>query len=147
MNETTATSPETAEASPTPEPVTTRICVTGTPKGGKSTAAEPLAADLGVTARHTDELIDSHKWGEDSIEVASWFDAPGPWVIEGVTVARALRKWFAAHPGDAKPCDVVVLLEHPVQQLTKGQETMRKGIATVWAEVRPQLEARGVEIR
>lgn len=123
-----------------------RVVITGCPRAGKTTASEAIATELGVMARHTDALIETHKWGEDSIEVATWFDAPGPWVIEGVTCGRALRKWLASHP-DGKPCDVVHVLSEPRFALTKGQETMRKGTATIWAGIIGELAARGVEIR
>lgn len=129
-----------------PSPATTRVVLTGSPRAGKTTASEAIAAELGVVARHTDSLIDSHKWGEDSIEVATWFDAPGPWVVEGVTCVRALRKWLAAHP-HGKPCDVVQLHQRPHVELSKGQESMRKGIVTIWAGLLPELLLRGVEVR
>jgi hypothetical protein len=129
-----------------PPPAPERICVTGCPRAGKTTIAETLAAGTGAPPRHTDELIGKFAWGEDSVEVARWFDEPGPWVIEGCTVERALRKWMTTHP-EGKPCDVVVFIAEPVQELTKGQESLRKGIATRWPEIRAGLEARGVEIR
>jgi hypothetical protein len=123
-----------------------RVVLTGSPRAGKTELSASFAAELGVIAQHTDVLVGKLAWGEDSIEVATWFDAEGPYVIEGVTAERALRKWLDGHD-DGKPCDVVVMLAAPVVELTKGQETLRKGIATRWAATRPRLEARGVEIR
>jgi len=125
-----------------------RVAVTGSPRAGKTELSEALAAVLGVVARHTDELllrVPKLAWGEDSLEVMAWFDANGPWLIEGVTVERALRKWLDTH-SEGKPCDVVVYRAEPVIELTKGQEALRKGIATRWAQTLPRLEARGIAI-
>ena len=40
-----------------------------------------------------DDLIDTHEWSAASAEVARWLDDEGPWIIEGVAMSRALRKW------------------------------------------------------
>lgn len=147
----------------------TRICIAGGPRTGKTTLAGKIAADI-VTmecdscgwpaaehgcatpilgrviapVRHTDDLIHLG-WSEASAAAALWFDEPGPWIVEGVAVPRALRKWLASHPA-GKPCDVVYWLEDPHEELTPGQAAMTKGCATVWEEVADELHARGVEI-
>jgi len=142
------TTSEGVETAPPATPLDSRIVITGSPRAGKSVLAAALGAALSVEPRHTDELVGKLAWGEDSIEVARWFDAPGPWCIEGVTTVRALRKWLAAHAGDnEKPCDLVVYRAEPLEVLSKGQESMRKGCATIWAGITGALEARGVEIR
>lgn len=133
----------------------TRICIAGGPRTGKTTLAGTLferhdwphdAPDCdgcGVV-RHTDDLIQLG-WSEASAAAAEWFEYPGPWIVEGVAVPRALRKWLAAHP-EGKPCDVVYWLEEPHEERTPGQIAMANGCLTVWREVRPELERRGVEI-
>lgn len=118
-----------------------RIAIAGGPRCGKTT----LAASFGE-ARHTDDLIGSKDWSAASAEVATWFDADDPWIIEGVAVPRALRKWLIAHP-DGKPCDVVHWLITPHVPLTKGQLGMLRGCETVWREIVGELTRRGVEIR
>jgi broad-specificity NMP kinase len=121
-----------------------RIVIAGGPRRGKTTRALAIAERTGATVRHTDELVGKLPHGDDSAEVARWFNERGPWVVEGVTAARALRKWMAMHPG--KPCDRVVLMRDPVVKLTPGQITQSKGCDTVWREIEPQLAARGVEV-
>lgn len=130
-----------------------RICIAGWPRAGKTTLArdihertriDPDHDAVGVL-RHTDSTIDLG-WSEASAEVATWFDAPGPWIIEGVAVPRALRKWMAAHP-EGKPCDVVYWLAKPFLELTKWQQTMAKGCVSVWESIQRALVARGAEIR
>lgn len=121
-----------------------RILIAGGPKTGKTTLAARLAKELGVTPRCTDEVM-GMGWSESSAEAAKWLDAP-KYVIEGVACARALRKSLAANP-DGKPCDVLYMLTTPHAELTPGQSAMTKGIATVFSEIRWQLELRGVEIR
>lgn len=102
---------------------------------------------------HTDDLLSSapigalkrrEDWSGQSDEVARWFDRPGSWIVEGVTVPRALRKWLAAHPG--KPCDKIIWLTRPKVPRNKGQKAMADGCLTVWREVQFLLHERGVEM-
>ena len=124
-----------------------RIVIAGGPKCGKSTASEALGERLGVMrVRHTDDLIRSHKWSEASAEAATWLDMPGPWIVEGVAAVRALRKWMATASPVAKPCDVVLWLDAPHEELVLGQLSMLSGCETVWREVHPMLRERGVRI-
>jgi hypothetical protein len=124
-----------------------RVLITGGPRTGKTTLSESTARELGITAHHTDDLIGKLDWSAASAHVAEWMKTPGPWIIEGVAIPRALRKWLAAHP-DGKPADRIVFLENVKASipLTKGQAAMGKGLGTVWAEIMPELRARGVQI-
>lgn len=129
----------------------TRICITGGPRTGKTTLASDIercgvSAGLGTlqrparwVIRHTDDLIGSHDWSDASAEVARWFDTPGPWIIEGVAVSRALRKWHDQHPGEPPPVDQVIYLHTPYVTLSKGQGAMAKGVAKVHSEIEPWL--------
>jgi hypothetical protein len=125
---------------PTPH----RIVIVGGPQTGKSTFAHqprPFAAEV----RSSDELVGVLEWSEASAEVAHWFNDPGPWIIEGVATARALRKWLAVNPD--KPLNVVVvLMQKPFGELTKGQAAMGTGVATVWNEIAADVLARGAKV-
>lgn len=123
-----------------------RILIAGGPKAGKTTLANGLAAQGGVTLLHTDDLIDTHDWSSASDEVASWMSREGPWVIEGVAVPRALRKWLQANP-EGMPCELALWLSEPKERLTLRQSAMAKGCLTVWREVEQELRRRGVELR
>lgn len=118
-----------------------RVVIGGGPCTGKTQLSDHVASVLGVTARHTDDLIGQLEWSEASEEVARWMTEPGPWVIEGVATVRALRKALAT-PG--APCTILHWLTGPFLPLTKGQLAMTKGCETVLAGIRPELEARGV---
>lgn len=120
----------------------TRLVIAGVPKSGKTTLANSFVRPV---SRHSDDLIGARPWSWVSTEVATWFDAPGPWIIEGVAAVRALRKWLVAHP-TGKPCDRVIWLDFPWFALTHGQATMAKGCRTIWDGVRPALVARGVHV-
>lgn len=139
-----ATVPGPTEAPPAPpEPSPTgapRIAIGGGPRTGKTTIAE----SFGWPVRHTDDLIGKLEWSAASTEVARWMEAPGPWVIEGVAVARALRKALIMSP--RKPCDLLVWLTTPHVELTAEQATMGKGCDTVLGEIRDELVRRGVTI-
>ncbi len=123
-----------------------RILIAGGPRTGKTTFADRIAASTGLVARHTDDLVGRLDWSDASAEVARWMAEDGPWIIEGVAVPRAIRKWLAAHPGDAAPADVIVWLPASVVPRTPGQVAMAKGVETVWREVLPELRRRGVPV-
>jgi adenylate kinase family enzyme len=126
-----------------------RLLIAGVPRAGKTTLAKTIVRTLPCSLivmgpRSTDDLI-ALGWSAASERVATWFDAPGPWCIEGVAIPRALRKWFATHSA-GRPCDEIRWLGTPRVPLTSGQAAMAKACETVWDEVRPELERRGVRI-
>lgn len=138
-----------------------RICITGGPRTGKTTMAEhlfgahswphdvPNCDGCGVL-RHTDDLIEQCKhlgnkaWFEESRIASTWLDEPGPWIIEGVTVSRALRKWRDMHHGERPPVDRVIYLREPYEKLTPGQSTMAKGVRNVHDKIVSWLEQYGI---
>ena len=126
-----------------------RIVVVGGPRRGKSTYVRSLdlpryctdprslckEPEDGVTYL-PEEFAAKERWSDASQYIAdTWFAMPGPWVIEGVATARALRKWLAAH--DHPPCDRVVYFAaaHPLAKVTQGQERMALGVETVWRQI------------
>jgi hypothetical protein len=94
---------------------------------------------------HTDDLIGKLDWGQDSAEVARWFDRPGPWIVEGVTTVRALRKWLK-NTGTGAPCDEVYVLETPHQLLVPTQVSLRKQIMGQFEDIVGELAIRNVVI-
>lgn len=122
-----------------------RVLITGAPNTGKSQLAVELSAEV-VQAREADDLIDKSdpgNWSKVSQELADvWFQEPGPWVIEGVQVPRALRKWLEANPTGC-PCETIIWLHTPLQRLNTQQVAMLKGMVKVWAEIKNQLIDRG----
>lgn len=130
----------------------TRIAITGGPRTGKTTLGDILRVEemesgrrLAVPLRHTDDLIGKLEWSDASAEVARWMDAPGPWIIEGVAVSRALRKWREAHPGEPPPVDRVIYLSEPHVDTTPHQHAMAKGVRKVHDEIESWLAEHGVQ--
>lgn len=122
-----------------------RLVIVGGPRSGKTTIADSLLPS-GTKVRHTDDLMMTHDWSAASQHVADkWFTEPGPWVIEGVATARALRKWLASNPA-GRPCDFVLLLDGAWLELTRGQEVMRKGAFTVWKQIDNDVRVRGIPV-
>lgn len=118
-----------------------RILITGWPGSGKTTLAQEMGG-----GRSTDEVM-GLGWSESSAEVAKWFDSPGPWVIEGVAVPRAIRKWMKANPDKELPFDKIINLKSRHRPLDTKAYAMGKGIDTVWNEIRPQLGSVEIEER
>ncbi len=121
-----------------------RILITGPPGSGKSTLGEQLAAELHIPLRSTDDVIHLG-WSNASLEVAGWLNA-GSYIIEGVAVPRALRKWQWLHPNMPPPVDKVIWLSTPWKQLSDKQIAMGKGVVTVLDEIRWWLDKFKVEI-
>lgn len=126
-----------------------RIVIVGGPDTGKTTLAEKLSRETPFArVRSTDELIEQTDWsGVSRIVAEEWLEEPGPWVIEGVATARALRKWLQAHPDTGAPCDKVIVLAYPkVAEQKPGQVAMGKGVLTVFTQIAATLQERGVEV-
>lgn len=121
-----------------------KLLITGGPRTGKTTTALDLGQKHGVPVYHTDDAIPLG-WHAASTEVARWLaEKPGPWIIEGVAVPRALRKYLATHSGI--PCGQCIVLRTPHMTLTPRQMDIMQGMMTVMAEIEPELRQRGMEI-
>lgn len=120
-----------------------RIAIAGVPRSGKSTYGLQLAQATKYPLTHADDFI-AMGWSEASAEVARRLVTPGPYVIEGVAVMRALRKALEYGPG--MPCDRLHWFGEPRQAFTKGQASMAAADTKRFAELRPELEQRGVVI-
>lgn len=118
----------------------TRRIITGIPRSGKTSFSR-----LFDDTFHTDDLTTTHSWSGASSVIATMFDDPGSWTIEGVAAVRGLRKWLRAHT-DGTPADVVYYHGAPRVALTPGQAAMAKATGTIWSSIRPELERRGVTI-
>lgn len=104
------------------------------------------SAPLRFVVRHTDDLISTHEWSAASLEASRWIDEPGPWIIEGVALPRAIRKWLERNP-TGMPADVLYWSSMPRIPLTPGQSAMGKGCDTVWDAIRDEVARRGVKLK
>ena len=123
-----------------------RVLITGAPDTGKSNLAKELANNS-CPAREADDLIKTHTWSGASQELAEvWFSEPGPWIIEGVQIPRALRKWLKLNPTGC-PVETIIWLHTPLKPLEPQQVAMLKGMITVWKEIKTELlENRGQRV-
>lgn len=125
-----------------------RICITGGPRTGKTTLSHgyPLFSSAGVAKVRCDEFIDTMNWSEASAHIATLIAQPGPYIIEGVQVARALRK-LDLKRRTTKPCDrLIILRNEPFEPWNAGRARMAKGLDTVLDEILPDLRRLGVEV-
>jgi len=119
-----------------------RIIIVGGVNTGKTSLALRLKTERNIsTIRSTDSLIDLG-WSEASAAAALWFSEPGDWIIEGVAVPRALRKWLAANPNARLDAEIITL-HRPLKPLSKGQRAMTLGMHTVLREIAVSLKQRG----
>jgi hypothetical protein len=101
-----------------------KIVVTGPPLAGKSTLAVALSKVLNVPLLRTDALIEM-EWSAASEEVAKWLDRDGPWIIEGVTVPRAIRKWRRTWGDETPPpFDKAIVIPNSRLPQTSHQKAM-----------------------
>lgn len=120
-----------------------RILVSGGPRSGKTSLGKSLLAmcQEGTRLRSTDDLIGQLEWSEASQEVSRWMSEPGPWIIEGVAVERALRKWLAEN-GTTLPFDLWIVLLDPIVPLTARQAAMGKACETIRTGVLSEVNVR-----
>lgn len=122
-----------------------RTLITGAPRTGKTTMGM-FYAEQGIRHYCTDprDLCPAGVpgtpvglgWSECSQWVADkLLELPGPWVIEGVAVPRALRKWHAAHPDAPPPADRLIVLTEQHEALTARQDAMGVGLLAVLADL------------
>lgn len=123
-----------------------RTLIVGGPKTGKTSMGMRLASERGCRHLCTDpqDLCPAGvagapldlSWSENSLWVAQhWLELPGSWVIEGVAVPRALRKWQALHDGAPPPCDELIVLTEPHAALGAKQEQMTQALLGVVEEL------------
>lgn len=126
-----------------------RVVICGWPGSGKSELAKELGSKMGVTPMATDSISRTMDWSSASETISHWFDKEGPWIIEGVAVPRALRKWLARNTKGTTlpdvPFDRLFVLPHPNEEvrlkMKPGQITMGRGHDTVLRELNPWLDS------
>lgn len=121
------------------------ILIVGGPRIGKSTLSLKLCDALGIQTLHKSHDIEHLQWHESSTFASQWFDDPGDWIIEGVQMVRALRKWLDRNPGKPFDCDIIYLSK-PFVPLLPGQASMTKGVQTVFNEIERDVLRRGARI-
>jgi adenylate kinase family enzyme len=111
--------------------MTRRLIILGGPHVGKTTLAKRLKDELGIAnTKHSDD-IKHLSWSESSEFASGWFNESGDWIIEGVQMARALRRWLKANSDKLLDVDIIKL-NQPFDELIQGQLSMAKGIETVF---------------
>lgn len=124
-----------------------RIAIAGIPKAGKTTLSEEMKKSFtncpSLQLLHTDDIVKKFDWSGASKEVSTWFNK-AEFIIEGSVVPRALREWMKENTG--KPCDKLIWLHEPYEELSQSQKVIAKGCLTVMKEIRLDLINRGVKI-
>lgn len=117
-----------------------RIIISGAPKAGKTTLANLLSLRLSRPVYHTDDLISSHSWAEQSSAVASWISLPAPYLIEGVTTPRGLRQFLKTSSSSPLSHSLPILLislPTPLLPLSPSSLVFSRGLATTLSSLFP----------
>lgn len=141
-----------------------RIVIVAGPRAGKSTLAQQIMRETGAqhycadplsvvkepltSAIYLPEGLDySGDHGAAAYVASCWLTLPGPYVVEGHVMARALRRWLGPRGCDHEfrrefPCDKIVVFENQRHDcdLKRGQVAMHKGVMRVWSEIADYFE-------
>jgi hypothetical protein len=106
-----------------------RVAVVGGPGCGKTTAVAKCVIHELSTRKilHTDDFK-SLPWSDQPLKIIEWADKNHSFLIEGIQVARALRKGLQV--------DFVYAMFNPKMDLTPGQTSLLKGVRTIFDEWR-----------
>lgn len=108
-----------------------RVAIVGGPVTGKST----LLALIHDRHAYDTDTLKHLAWGEVSERVIVHLGPHARFVVAGVRAAHALRKGLVV--------DGVVYLDTPFQELSPGQLSMTKAVATVfqeWRNAHPEVD-------
>jgi adenylate kinase family enzyme len=114
-----------------------KILIIGGPRTGKSTLASERSEAEGLPIHHLDDLSD-RGWSEQSDQIAEELSHDGPWIKEGVSGVRGLRKWLQRNPGKVPDFEIIHLTEPRAEQ-SVGQAAMQKGHNKIWGEVEREI--------
>lgn len=137
-----------------------RIAIVGGPLRGKSTYAAKLASlyrlpvycgDPKSTVRvaspdvtYVPEGLPFRGAGGVADFIArEWLVLPGPWVVEGHAVARALRRYVMDGPPHPPADQIFVMVSGPYAAESERQRAMARAVETVWSQIKEHPFFRG----
>lgn len=121
-----------------------KVVVIGVPRSGKTTYA--LAHYNNEHVIHTDDLLDQDiPWSHRSELMVHWMETIPQFCIEGSDAVRGLRKFMKQNPGEP-PCDKVVWLGSPREELSNSQKGFGKGCKKIFFDILPELYKLEVEV-
>lgn len=114
---------------------------------GKTTLTAKLAQGSRYQVKTEQQYreLERAAWSDGSNIASFWLNERGPWILEGVTMVRALRKWLLRNP-NGKPCDLIYWMRQPKVARSPGQVSMAKACETIWNQIRAEVERRGVQV-
>lgn len=121
-----------------------KVVVIGVPRSGKTSyALSQYDKDIII---HTDDLISQDiPWSHRSELITHWMETIPEFYIEGCDAVRGLRKFLKQNPGES-PCDKVIWLGEPKEELSNSQAGFGKGCKKIFFDTLPELHELGVEV-
>lgn len=121
-----------------------RIAICGAPRCGLSTLAEHLSKQHDLPVVHASDFREI-SWDKIPDAIIDTLKGKERWILEGFQTGRVLRRWLNMQ-GGAPPLASVYWLEKALSTRTDSQESLARGVATVFESVRPLLHKKGVPI-
>lgn len=118
-----------------------KILIIGGPRSGKTTLANKLRDSLHLPVVHFDSHIKDYEWSELSEKISEWLDDEGPWIKEGVSGVRGLRKWLRKNP-EKLPDFEIHIMNEPKVEMTPGQARMHKAHSKILQECMDEIKSR-----
>lgn len=110
-----------------------KLLIIGLPRAGKTTLSEERRTQCEgmVMVIHTDDLISKYEWSVFSDKVCDLLKQPGPWIIEGCSAVRGLRKYL--REGNKVDFEVV-WLDKLYVPLTGKQRGFAGSLVSIWKD-------------
>jgi hypothetical protein len=120
-----------------------KLLIIGYPRSGKTTRArnmqitEMVPPNGETPVLSTDKLVAQYEWSAFSDKVCDMLKQPGPWIIEGCSAVRGLRKYLKE--GNV-PDFEIEWLDKPFVPLVGRQVGFAASLKSIWGECQGLME-------
>jgi len=125
-----------------------KLLIIGVPRAGKTTraiaiqqqyvaGAEAIGQAL-LPIHHTDKMITQYEWSVFSDKVCDMLKQPGPWIIEGCSAVRGLRKYLKE---GNKPDFEIEWLDKVYIPHEGRQKGFAASLVSIWKECQDAITA------
>lgn len=118
-----------------------KLLIIGVPRAGKTTKALDVLSTMdsiggGTRIIHTDDLAKKYEWSVFSDKVCDLLKQDGPWIIEGCSAVRGLRKYLKE--GNTPDFEIMWLGKAHIPLVSK-QIGFAASLKTMWKECQAMM--------